>query len=232
MNHNTLHMNDDFAPVRVRIDEVRERRGYVLPSHAVLAVAAPKLMAAYEDVYREITYSFNALTPFEKNFVWLVVIGCAQTPTGAHHLTDFLDAGGTRGQVEAAAQLALLAIGARSLDTVAPGWQKAMPEYSADVAYSAAVAATTIAAGLATGLVDSALAAGHACRRDWKRVEQHIVRAKAAGVADDALAEALTVCILPAGNPGFVQACGVWRKLILAGTVAASPAYREAMALC
>lgn len=225
-------MNDDFAPVRARIDEIRERRGYVLPSHAVLAVAAPKLMAAYEDVYREITYTFSALTALEKNFVWLVVIGCAETPTGAHHLTDFLDAGGTRTQVDAAARLALLAIGARTLDTVAPGWQKVMPEYAGDAAYLDAVTSTAAASGLAPGLVEMALAAGQACRRDWKRVEQHIVRAKSAGVADDALAEALTVCILPAGNPGFVQACGVWRKLILAGTVTASPAYRSALELC
>jgi len=225
-------MNDDFANVRARIDGIRERRGYVLPSHAVLAVAAPKLMAAYEDVYREITYTFQALTPLEKNFVWLVVIGCAETPTGAHHLTDFLQAGGTRPQVAAAAHLALLAIGARALDTIAPGWHQAMPEFDGHDAYFGAIEATAAGAGLAPGLVEISLAAGHACRRDWRRVEQHIVRAKRADVADDALAEALTVCILPSGNPGFVQACGVWRKLVAAGNVPASPAFRAALDLC
>ena len=84
-------------------------------------------------------------------------------------------------------------------------------------------------AGVDAGLADIALAAGQACRRDWKRVELHIVRAKAANVADDALAEALTVCILPSGNPGFVQACGIWRALILDGKVQASPAFRMAV---
>lgn len=227
----TLTRAEELDAIRARIADIRQGRGYVLPSHAVLAVAAPGLLEAYEDVYRAITFEFRALTPLQKNFVWLVVVGCAETPTGAHHLTDFLEAGGTRAQVEAAAHLALLAIGARALDAVAPGWQKAMPEFSGDETYLRAVAGAADSASLDRGLVEIALAAGHACRRDWKRVELHIVRANKAGVSDDALAEALTVCILPSGNPGFVQACGIWRRLILEGAVEASPAYRTAAEL-
>lgn len=220
---------DDTASIRARIAGIRAGRGYVLPSHAVLAATAPALMDAYEDVYRNITYEFVALTPFEKAFVWLVVVGCAESATSGHHLKDFLDAGGTRAQVDAAAALTLVAIGVRSLDVVAPGWQRVLPGYSAEAAYLAAVERIASDAALASGLVDMALAGGHACRRDMRRVELHIRRAKAANVADDALAEALTVCILPSGNPGFVQSCAVWRKLVAEGAVPASPAFRAAM---
>ncbi|MEO8753316.1 MAG: hypothetical protein ABI624_11635 [Casimicrobiaceae bacterium] len=219
----------DIDAIRGRIASIRERRGYVLPSHAVLAAAAPALLEQYEAVYNSITFDFRALTPFEKNFVWLVVIGCAESPTGAHHLADFIKAGGTPAQVEAAAQLAMLAVGGRPLEVIAPGWQRVLPEYSGDDAYARAVALVGGAAGLPAGAAEMALAAGHACRRDWKRVEFHIVRAKAAAVTDEALAEALTVCILPAGNPAFVQSCGVWRTLILEGKVPVSPGFRAAI---
>ena len=226
-----MRQSDDLRLVRARIAAIRDKRGYVLPSHAVLAAAAPALMDAYEEVYRNITFEFLALTPFEKNFVWLVVVSCAETPTGAHHLRDFLDAGGSAAQVEAAAHLGLVAIGARTLDVVAPGWQKVLPEYSANEAYVRVVEKIGADAGLGVGLVDIALAAGHACRRDWKRVELHIKRAKATQVSDDALAEALTVCILPSGNPGFVQACAIWRQLTVAGSVTASAQFRAAAEL-
>lgn len=216
----------DLDTIRASIAGIRERRGYVLPSHAVLAAAAPQLMEEYEAVYNSITFSFHALDTFEKNFVWLLVIGCAETPTGAHHLTDFVDAGGKLAHVEAAAQLAMLAIGARMLETVAPGWERVLGSYTAGAVYAKAVAQCAEAAGLPLGLVHIALAAGHACRRNWAHVEQHIVQAKQAGVSDEALAEAFTVCILPAGNPAFVQSCTVWRNLIRAGKVEASPAFR------
>ncbi len=219
----------DLDAIRARVADVRQRRGYVLPSHAALAVADPVLLEQYESVYNAITFGFHALTPFEKNFVWLVVVGCAETPTGAAHLSDFLAAGGTRSQVEAAAQLALVAIGARMLDVFGPGWQRVVADFDADAAYAGAIDRLVSGTGLADDLVEIALAAGQACRRDWKRVEFHIVRAKRLGVSDDALVEGLTVCILPAGNPGFVQACATWRRLVAEGKVDASPALRAAV---
>jgi len=220
--------SDDVAAIRERIADIKARRGYALPSHAVLAATAPTLLAAYEDVYRAITYDFVALTPFEKAFVWLVVVVCGESPTSKHHLQDFLVAGGTPAQVSAAAHLGMLGVGVRTLDTVAPGWQNVMPAFDGDKAYIDTVEGIANAAALPVSLVDAALAAGCACRRDWKRVEMHIRRAKLANLSDDALAEALTVCILPSGNPGFVQACGVWRKLVDDGSIPASAAFRAA----
>lgn len=221
--------NHDLDAVRARVADIRHRRGYVLPSHAALAVADPALLEQYEGVYNAITFGFHALTPFEKNFVWLVVVGCAETPTGAAHLSDFVAAGGTKAQVAAAAQLALVAIGARMLEVFGPGWQRVLADFDADAAYAGAIDRLVAGIGLAPGLVEIALAAGQSCRRDWKRVAFHIVRAKQLGVGDDALIEGLTVCILPAGNPGFVQACATWRRLVEEGKVDASPALRAAV---
>jgi alkylhydroperoxidase/carboxymuconolactone decarboxylase family protein YurZ len=211
-----------------QIQKIRAGRGYVLPSHAMLAAAGSDLLDKYEQVYRSITYTFAALSPFEKNFVWLVVIGCVQTPTGAHHLQDFIDADGSLEQAETATSLAMIAIGSGLLDVVAPGWQKVLPDFSPRQAYQNAIDRVARDRGLALGLVHMALAAGLACRGAFDKVALHIRAAKQAGVTDDALAEALTVVILPAGNPAFVQASSVWQELIRSGEVEASPAYRYA----
>jgi hypothetical protein len=219
----------DLDAVRTRVGDIRRSRGYVLPSHAALAVADPTLLEQYEAVYNAITFGFHALTPFDKHFVWLVVVGCAETPTGAAHLSDFLAAGGTKPQVTAAAQLALVGIGARMLEVLGPSWQRVLADFDADAAYAGAIDRLVAGTGLEPGLVEIALAAGQSCRRDWKRVEFHIVRAKQLGVSDDALVEGLTVCILPAGNPGFVQACATWCRLVAEGKVEASPAFRAAV---
>ncbi|HTK02782.1 MAG TPA: carboxymuconolactone decarboxylase family protein [Bordetella sp.] len=218
----------DATAIRQRIDAIRAGRGYVLPSHAILAVGNPTLLARYEDVFSAITYQYTSLSPFEKNFVWLVVIGCAQTPTGAAHLKDFVDAGGTVSQAEAASSLAAVAHGAPLYDTIAPGWRKVLPGYSPERAYRDAIDRVIAGTGLPAGLVDMALAAGQACRASWDKVTRHILNAKQAGISDDALAEALTVVILPAGNPAFVQASAIWRDLISTGQVEASAAYRYA----
>ena len=212
--------------VTQRIAGIKARRGYVIPSHAVLAIAAPDLLDAYEGVYGAITYTTRRLTAFEKNFVWLLVIICAETPTGAHHVKDFLDAGGTAAQLDAAAHLGMIAAGVKSLELVGGSWTSVAPGFTANDAYDRAIDICVNAAALPRGLVEIALVAGQACRKNWDKVALHLSRAGEAGMSEDAIAEALTVVILPAGNPLFVQACSLWLRLIRENKFKASPAYQ------
>ena len=47
-----------------------------------------------------------------------------------------------------------------------------------------------------------------------------------AGIDERELAEALSLMMFPGSVPYFVEAAGIWRELILAGDVEASPAFR------
>lgn len=38
-----------------RLDEVRAKRGYLLPHHGLLAIAAPRLLAGYDAAYTALT---------------------------------------------------------------------------------------------------------------------------------------------------------------------------------
>jgi alkylhydroperoxidase/carboxymuconolactone decarboxylase family protein YurZ len=214
-----------------RLDKVKAARGRLMPNHIVLAIEFPAMLDTYEALYAATTTTFNALAPRDKKFILLTVVASAGISLGAHHVRDFLGAGGTPEQVRAAMRLALLTNGTRALDAVGPSWNPVVPGMTYDELVTDEVIAFAPASGIDAGVVELALLCGHATQRGWDKVSVHIVRAKHHGVSDTALAEALTTMILPAGNPLFVQAAGVWHALIAEGKVEAGPAYKHAIAV-
>lgn len=226
----TQKKKQDADDVRARLDKVKAARGRLMPNHAVLAIEFPEMLETYEALYAATTMTFTSLPPRDKKFVLLTVVASAGIPLGGHHVRDFLAVGGTTDQAKAAMRLALLTNGTRALDAVGPSWSPAVPGLSYNDLVTDEVVAFAPASGIDPGVVDLALVCGHATQRSWDKVAVHIQRAKAKGVSDAALAEALTTMILPAGNPLFVQAAGVWHALIAEGKVDAGPAYRHAIA--
>ena len=219
----------NIVAIDSRLQDILRGRGYALPSHAVLAATHPGVLAAYEAIYREMTYERIALSSFEKNFVWLVTIGTLQIPLGGHHVSDFINDGGTPSQIQTAAALAAFVVGATVLDTVEASWSAVTPGLDLASGYAQSVIEIAQAAQpLPVGLLDMALTVASASQRKWSRFALHLTRAKTLGVSDAALAEALTVMILPAGNPGFVQACTQWGKLIEDGAIESSAELRHA----
>jgi len=223
-------VNSDDTPddIRARLDKVKARRGRLMPNHAVLAIEFPEALEIYEALYAATTLTFTTLSPHAKKFVQISVVASSETPIGGYHVADFLKAGGTPEQVRAVMRLAMLVAGASPPDTVGPTWT-AVPGITYAQLFDDSFVAFAVASGMEAGVVELALVAGHATRRAWDRVAFHVVRAKQRGVSDSALAEALTTLMLTAGNPIFVQACGVWHRLIAEGAVEAQPAYRHAI---
>lgn len=210
-----------------RLADVRNKRGHVMPHHQVMAVLLPELLDSYERVYAAIDLTQGRLSSVEKGFVWMVVVAAAEIPLGGIHVRDFRQAGGSATQVEAAAILGSIAIGSRTLETIGPGWDNVVPELNLDAAYRRSLEGIASFAQISPELVEMAMAAAHACRRSWGRVRAHIKAAYTVGVKETALAEALTITMLPTGTPTFVQACKVWLDLIKTGEVSASAALQR-----
>jgi hypothetical protein len=211
--------------VRARLEAIKAYRGRIMPNHAVLAIEAPQLLDTYETLYTGTTLTYYHLTRQQKKFVMLLVVGGCQQPLGLYHVKDFLGGGGTAAQVRIAARLSMLVVGAPTLDAIGPGWSQFVP----GIDYASLIEPELLAArqaDLPDWLLELAMAAGQACRRDWDKVRFHLARAKALGVEDKVVAEALTTLILTAGNPTFAQACGAWQDLINDNTVQATPAHR------
>jgi alkylhydroperoxidase/carboxymuconolactone decarboxylase family protein YurZ len=217
---------DDARDAEQRLKTVRAKRGYLLPHHGLLAVAAPDLLDAYDAAYTALTLRPRHLSAHDKEFVWLAVLVTTDEAIATHHIAKFRQAGGTESEIEAAIRLAGVARSADSFAFVGAHWQLAIPKFARERAYRDAVAAALAPAALPDGLTQMALATVQACRKAWFELALHIRDAYAAGVPETHLAEALSITMFPGSVPNFVDACGVWLDLIRRGEVAASPSFR------
>jgi alkylhydroperoxidase/carboxymuconolactone decarboxylase family protein YurZ len=224
----TLHPDDDSAAVaaQARLAAVRAKRGYLLPHHGLLAVAAPDLLDAYDQAYTALALTPRRLTAHDKEFVWLAVLVATDEAIATHHIRKFRDAGGTADEIQAALRLAAVARAAPAFAFVDEHWAAAIPEFAREDAYRGAIADALGPFLLPPRLAEMTLAAVQTCRAAWWEVGVHIRAAYAAKVVEEELAEAIAITMFPGSVPYFVEACGVWQKLIASGAVAASPAFR------
>ncbi len=226
MNDGTNTAPPTREEVEKRLDALRAKRGYLLPHHGLLAVAAPALLEAYDATYTALTLDPRYLSERAREFVWLAILVSTREAIATHHIRRLRDGGGGDSDLELALRLAAYAEGGTAFTFVAEHWAPHLPNYDAERAYRTGIEAIVGGSDVPAGWVEMALAAIHTCHRRWWHVEVHIQAAYGAGVAEPELAEALTLTMFPGGVPNFVDACACWRKLILAGAVEASPPYR------
>lgn len=212
--------------VRARLAEIRAARGgYLLPHHGAMAAALPGLHTAYEAMYRALTLEDHHLSPHAKEVVWLAILVACREPVGTHHLHRFRTTGGTDAEAAAVFRLAAWAGGAARYATLAGAWQDHLP--GLDLARDYRAGATA----LLGGALDEATArlaligAQTACDEAWGLAAE-IEGAYAAGVPEPMIAEAMSLAIWPRGVNPFVRAAETWLRLMQAGRVAPSPAFR------
>lgn len=216
----------DAAEVARRLAAVRAKRGFLLPHHGLLAIAAPALLEGYDAAYTALTLTPRSLAERTKEFVWLGVLVACEEAIATHHIAKFRAAGGTEAEIDLAIRLAAFAEGAPRFAFAAAKWQRHLPGYDRARAYRAALAALVAGSGVPPGWVEMSLAAIHTARQGWWELAEHIRGAYAAGVAEVDLAEALSYAMFPGSIPNFVEACAVWQGMVARGEVPASPAFR------
>ncbi|WP_368417203.1 carboxymuconolactone decarboxylase family protein [Falsiroseomonas sp.] len=215
----------DEAEVARRLAEVRAKRGYLLPHHGLLAIAAPSVLAGYDATYTALTLTSRSLHERPKEFIWLGVLVACDEAIATHHIAKFRAAGGTDEEIELAIRLAAFAEGAPRFAFAEAKWQRHLPRYDRSRAYRAALDGLTSGCGVAQGWIEMTCAAIHTARKGWWELAEHIRGAYACGVPEVELAEALSYAMFPGSIPNFVDACGVWQELIARGEVPASPAF-------
>jgi alkylhydroperoxidase/carboxymuconolactone decarboxylase family protein YurZ len=215
----------DEAAIRARLEAVRAKRGYLLPHHGLLAVAAPRLLEAYDGAYTALALEDRVLSRRERELVWLVVLIATDEAIATHHIAKLRAAGGGDAEIAAAIALAGLGLGVGAYRFVAEHWREQVKPLDPAALYLGAVA-TAHGAAVPEALAHLALAALHTAKAAWRPLAWHIEAAYRCHADETALAEALTLAMFPGSVPHFVEACAVWRELIRAGRVAASPPFR------
>lgn len=212
--------------VEERLREIRAQRGYLLPHHGLMAVAAPNLLEAYNETYINLAFGNENIGPAAREFVWLIIEAIARDAIATHHIARWRDAGGTDTDLEIAIKLAAFAEGAGVFSFVSEHWQAHLPDYEKETVYRSGLAKIVGNSNIPAGWVEIALAAAHACKRQWWAFQIHVRGAYETDVSEGELADALSLTTFPSGVANFVEACELWRQLILSGAVKATEPYR------
>ncbi len=219
-------MDQDLADF---LEAVRDKRGYLLPHHGLMAVTSPALLDSYDRLYTELTLKDRVLTKHEHEYVWMAILIACEEALGTHHVRRYLDAGGTNDELGTILAVTALVSGSPAHRFVDRHWMPHLPGFDAKTAYLESF--REAAGGSAIAPAHMAAAAICTCRGNWTVLGWHIAAAYEDGVSEDGLAEALSLTMFPGGVPNFVDAADVWRRLILAEAVDASPPFRTWAAL-
>jgi len=213
--------------VRRRLDEFRQRRGYVLPHQGVMAAALPDLQDIYGVIYKILTLDAHHLSAFEREFVWLALLVAAREKVGTHHVDLFFKTGGTDAQADAVFRLAAWAQGAGVFQFLHDDWQPYFPESPAGQSYLKGMDALLSAhPDVDRGLALLALVACHAAVDDHWSLQVTLQACYGQGVPEHKLAETLSLVLWPCGVNRFLEASGVWLQLIRSGSVQASAPFQ------
>lgn len=229
MTHPTSPSSEDpdaLAALAARIEAFRGERGFLLPHHPAMAIAAPDLHDAYFRMYRALTIELRHLDAFEREVVWLAILIAAEEAVGTHHVELFFRHGGTRAQATALTGLVAVALGAEAFRFMDEKWATHFPDLAGTAAYRRTFDDLAAKVPLPIGLCHLAAAAAQAVRRREWGIAAHVEAAYAHAVSEDALVEALSLIMWPAGVNAFLEACGVWKHLMDSGRVTPSPRYR------
>jgi alkylhydroperoxidase/carboxymuconolactone decarboxylase family protein YurZ len=194
------------------LEKVRRKRGYLLSYHRLLHAIAPELLAAYDEFYTQFTLTGRALTPVQKETVWIALIAATRArPSGMIHLQRAAAAGMSR---DAIADAAALAAACESFDALAfaenafPAWlseQRLAKRY---------LRAFDAARGRTRPLVaEIAALVAHAGQRRPAGMAIHLVRAFKRGAKRAQVAEGLSFVLLHCGGPTMLDAMACWLKL-------------------
>jgi alkylhydroperoxidase/carboxymuconolactone decarboxylase family protein YurZ len=214
----------DVQELERHLDDVRRKRGYLLPHHGLMATALPGMLEDYDRLYSSIALTPRHLERIDHEVVWLVVLITVNESLGTHHLARYREAGGDEASLRDIVSLAGFCRGASAWCFVADSWATHLPDLSARDGYEAALLAS--AGGVAPRVAHLAVLAAHACAADWRLFDWQLEAAYAAGVDERHMAEALSLVAFPGSVPNFARACGAWQAAILAGRVNASDSFQ------
>jgi alkylhydroperoxidase/carboxymuconolactone decarboxylase family protein YurZ len=208
-----------------RLAGLRAKRGYLLPHHGLMAVTAPKLLAAYDAAYTALALDDRVLSHHDREFVWLGILIATKEEIATHHIDKFVKAGGTDAEFRACLRLSAAVCGFRAYGFIEDHWRAHLP--GIDVRAEWADAVVRAGEGAEPRLVHLTACAMQVANGAWDGYRWQLRQAYAAKVDERELAEAVSITMFPASVPFFVTAAQVWMEMIRAGELDASSAFRD-----
>lgn len=202
------------------LQQIQQKRGYLLPHHGLMAVSSPQLLDAYDDLYTNLALTPRQLSRLDHEFVWMGVLIVMDEVIGTHHIKRFRDAGGTDAQLADAMAVTALAKSSKVYQFVDDYWMAHLPDFAPQEEYRQAF--HRAAGNTRLSLAHITACAVHTCTGNWDGLRWQLKLGYADGLDELELAEAISLAMFPGSVPNYVEAAGVWREMIAAGELEAS----------
>jgi len=209
--------------VAARLARVKERRGYLLPHHGLMAILSEQMLAGYDAAYTALALEHKVLSVRDREIVWLAVLIATDEALATHHIPKYLQGGGSMDEFGAVARLAAFTLGAVGYRFLDEHWRAHLEGFDPAHAYREGV--LTAAAPLEPRQIWMTACAVHAARAEHRLLGWALRAAYEAQVPELELAEAISIMMFPGSVPYFVEAARIWLDLIRSGEVTASPAF-------
>ncbi len=214
-------MSDDLKD---KLTALRDKRGYLLPHHGLLALTAPALLTAYDAAYTALALDDRVLSHHDREFVWLGILIATDEEIATHHITKFRAAGGSDDTIRAVVSLTATVCGFRAYRFASHDWATHLGGIDFRADWNRAV--LSAGQGADARLCHLTACAIQVCNGQWDGLRWQLHHAYADRVPEDELAEAISLTMFPGSVPYFVTAAGVWKDMIAAGDLPASDAFR------
>lgn len=192
------------------LEAVRRKRGYTLPYHRMLAVAAPELLERYDAFYEALTLAPRVLTPLQRETVWASILAAAREVHGFIHMERALAAGLDEEARSRAVAIAAVCE-AHSVIAFAGGhWARWTGESALQRRYLSLFEAAR--GDTPADLAHLAAVAAMGARRDAAGQALHLAQAFDAGVAREQVCEALSYLLIPCGGNVLIDAVEAWSQ--------------------
>lgn len=216
----------DPTAARDRLQAVKDKRGYLLAHHGLLALTAPELLAGYDACYTALTLGDRHLVEHDKEFVWLGVLAVMKEHLATQHVKKFLAAGGHPEHVTLAVRMAAYAHGADTFEFAERYWTGHVPGFVAKEQYLGGLYALCGSIDIDKSKLHLGMAAIHTSIRGWQALKWHIEEAYALEIPETHLAEAISYAMFTGSIPNFIEGCDVWRSMINNTEVEATEPFR------
>lgn len=220
--HDKLSIQD-FAG---RLDEIKKKRGYLMPHHGLLALTAPDLLAGYDACYSALTLGERQIPTKDKEFIWLGILAVREEYLATQHVTKFLDAGGSSEEIITATQLAAIARGVGSLSFAIQYWNAQVPEINGPSYYLDTLLKLTHGTPVQDSVLHLSMCAIHTSLQNWEALKWHLSWAYEMEINESYIAEALTYSMFTGSIPFFIEGCEIWRSMIANGHVDATEPFK------
>lgn len=216
----------DPEAAMARLQAVKDKRGYLLAHHGLLALTAPALLDGYDACYTALTLGDRHLEEVDKEFVWLGVLAVMQEHLATQHVRKFIAAGGNSELVTLSVRMAAYAHGAKTFEFGEKYWKGHVPDFQAKEQYLNGLHALCGPIEIEEQMLHLGMAAIHTSIRGWQALKWHIETAYGIGVPEVYLAEAMSYAMFTGSIPNFIEGCDVWRDMIVKEEVEASKPFR------